>query len=182
MARLRGALITLFVAAACGKENASEPVPDRPAEQWTTVQALDYRLSLPPAWATDRRELPGNGVSYLGLSDDDFRPNVILYQKPWERSATEWQDWRREKYDHPKSGAQILEKMKTTVAGMSALRMVYELEDLDRDRGEVRTFVLIDWYFGHGGILRGVATKKTFAPTYRRVFERMAATLQHRPP
>jgi hypothetical protein len=65
---------------------------------------------------------------------------------------------------------------------MASRYLVYEQVAKDPRTGRDRKFLTIDWYFardGHGGILRGVATARTFRWRYRALFAEAARRLAY---
>ena len=162
------------------------PLPRRPVEidePWATAVLFErFELSLPKSWFKDPQPAMEHGVEFRGPNDGVHPPKVQLYWGPWKGGLQEFFDFER---DRRVPGLQdILEEGEAMVAGLPARYLVYEQEATMAGSLRPTSFLTIDWYFtrdGRGGILRGLATAKSFRLRYRPIFTEIAKRLRYRP-
>ena len=150
--------------------------------QWGKASYRGLEFPIPKSWAQNPTEYESGYIGFSAPDDDDFKPQLQVYWRPSSRSLEEWSSWQGDKARLDPE-AKVLAEGKTYVAGAPAVYLIYQREGR-RDKTETsRPFTTIDFYFvrgGHDGMLRGVATGRTFR-RYRPVFDEIARRLRYVP-
>jgi hypothetical protein len=184
--RIPRVLLILVLAAACEDEPEPEPapVPRLPAGlpgagKWQAVRFEDVAFMVPEEFARKVRDYQNGQRLFFGPAVNGFEPSVQVIRQPFSGTTREWfERWRDKHRQGPRGITRVIDSGSTTVAGLAAYELVYQIPQDDR------VFKYVAWLWvrnGHGYIVRGLAEDKSFAAVYRPVFEKVKSTVRLMP-